>query len=333
MYLQSIAQWALTLFNPFSPQLMRIPLFFSLVLAMAPMAAAQNNHVADDGTIVPATTVSGPAAQAPGSLTTHFDGGNGFAGNTFDITPNVDMSITGMDFHARYADRQYDIDVYYKAGSSVGYEQDPTAWTLLASGSNPNSNAPGGGTFVDLSGNGVTFSAGVEYGIYMDNVNYDTAGGIAYTNGASTPEVYSNTDLTLEAYSGTRSPAFSGSPFTPRVWNGTLYYETQSAGGPSLSVADLTAGSTCTLAISGATAGYYCWIAYSVTGSGPTTIGVGDVALSPPIQKVGSVVADANGNAIMSATVPANAAGMSIWIQAVDMSGPTLTNALAETIG
>ena len=314
---------------------MNIPLLCSITLALAaPLATAQNLQVADDGTLVPPEMVgTGPAAQVPGSLTTHFNGGNGFAGNTFDITPNVDMSITGMDAHARYAARQLDIDVYYKVGTSVGFEQDAAAWTLLASGSNANSNGPGVGTFVDLSGNGVTFVAGVEYGIYMDNVNYAVAGGIAYTNGSSTPEVYSNSDVTLEAYCGTRSPAFTGgSPFSPRIWNGTLYYEAGAAG-PSLSVADLTAGSTCTLSISGATAGATCWIAYSVAGGGPTTIGVGDVALSPPIQKVGSVVADANGNASMSASVPPNAGGISIWIQAVDMSGPTLTNSLAETIG
>ena len=312
---------------------MRTPLFFSLVLAMAPMAAAQNNQVADDGTIVPATTISSPAAQAPGSLTTHFNGGNGFAGNTFDLTPSVDLEITGMDVHARYAARQYDIDVYYRVGTSVGFEQDPTAWTLLASGSNVNSNGPGMGTFVDLSGNGVTLTAGTLYGIYMDNVNYAVSGGIAYTNGVTTPEVFSNNDVVLEAYSGTRSPAFTGgAPFTPRVWNGTLYYEAGPAG-PSLSASGLNAGGTCTLSVSGAGAGATCIIAYSVFGGGPTTTPVGDVDLSLPIRQLPAVTADANGDASISASVPPNVGGITVWIQAVDMSGPTLTNSLEEIVG
>ncbi len=301
---------------------------------MAPIAAAQNNQVADDGTIVPPAIVNGgPAAQVPGSLTTHFNGGNGFAGNTFDITPNADMSITGLDFHARYAARQSDIAVYYKTGTSVGFEQDPTAWTLLARGSNANTNGPGVGSFVDLSGNGVTFAAGVEYGIYMDNENYAVSGGISYTNGATTPEVFANSDLTLEAYSGTRSPAFTGgAPFTPRVWNGTLYYDAGAAG-PSLSVASFTAGSTCTLSVSGAGAGATCIIAYSVAGGGPTNTPVGDVDLSLPIRQLPAVTADANGDASLSASVPPHVGGMTVWIQAVDMSGPTLTNSLEEIVG
>ena len=314
---------------------MNIPLLCSITLALAaPLATAQNLQVADDGTLVPPAMVgTGPAAQVPGSLTTHFNGGNGFAGNTFDITPLVDMEITGMDFHARFAARQSDIAVYYKVGTSVSFEQDATAWTLLARGSNTNTNGPGMGSFVDLSGNGVTFAAGALCGIYMDNENYAVSGGISYTNGASTPEVYRNNDLVLEAYSGTRSPAFTaGAPFTPRVWNGTLYYEAGAAG-PSLSVANLVAGSTCTLSVAGANPGATCIIAYSVAGGGPTNTPVGDVDLSLPIRQLPSISADANGDASLSASVPPHVGGITVWIQAVDLSGPTLTNSLAEVVG
>ena len=305
------------------------PLLFLGLLA--PLTSAQDIPVNDDGTPAVESISWQPSAQAPGSLTTHFRGGNGFAGNTFDITPNVNIEITGIDFHARDM-ALYDIDIYYKLDTSVGFEQTASAWTLLGSATGIQGNGSGMGSFADLSGNGVVFSAGQKYGIYMDNSNYSISGGIFYTNGVSTPETYSNADVTLEAYSGTRSPAFTGgAPFTPRVWNGTLYYDGGSSGGPSLEVRNLVAGSACEIVLSNGTAGGGAIVGYSLNGSGPIASPFGDVYLSRPYRTI-TMTYDSNGDSSLSLSVPSHTSGINVWAHAVDLGSSTLTNALALTI-
>ena len=315
-----------------SPLLMKTLLSPLLFLGLlTPLTSAQDLPVNDDGTPAVESFSGQPSTQAPGSLPTHFNAGNGFAGNTFDITPNVDIEITGMDFHARNLNL-YDIDVYYKLDTSVGFEQIASAWTLLGSATGIQGNGSGVGSFADLSGNGVVFSAGQKYGIYMDNSNYSTSGGIYYTNGVTTPETYSNADVTLEAYSGTQSPAFTGgAPFTPRIWNGTLYYDGGAGSGPSIEVRNLVAGSTCEIVLSNGTAGGGAVVGYSLHGSGPISSPFGDVYLSRPYKMI-NMTYDANGDSSLSLLVPGVTSGVNVWVHAVDLGSSTLTNALALTI-
>ena len=104
-------------------------------------------------------------------------------------------------------------------------------------------------------------------------------------------------------------------------------------GGFTLAVAGLVAGGSADLSLSGAGAGATCIMAYSLAGGGPTSTAVGDVDLSMPINRLPALTADANGDAGMSVSVPSGAAGVSVWIQAVDMSTSVLSNSLAETVG
>jgi len=104
-------------------------------------------------------------------------------------------------------------------------------------------------------------------------------------------------------------------------------------GGFTLAVAGLVAGGSADLSLSGAGAGATCIMAYSLAGGGPTSTSVGDVDLSMPINRLPALTADANGDAGMSVSVPSGAAGVSVWIQAVDMSTSTLSNSVAETVG
>ncbi|MBO46088.1 MAG: hypothetical protein CMJ96_04240 [Planctomycetes bacterium] len=311
-----------------------LPLF--LFLLAAPPAVSQVSVVADDGSIVSAAPTTGGAAtnRAPGSLTTHFNGGNGFAGNMFDITPAVDMEITGLDFHARNATGLFDIDVWYRVGSCVGYDMDPSTWTLLAQDTGIQGAGAYMPTFADLSGNGVTFVAGQTYGIYMDNVNYALSGGINYTNGVSTPETYSNSDIVLDAYYGKATPSFTGSTFTPRVWNGTLYYDTGGGPppGPSLSVANLVAGSVADISIDNATPNNTAYFVYSLAGGGPISTPFGPGYVSAPY-KVIPLATDANGHAGISKSVPVGTTGMNIWFHGADRGSATMLNAIAAVIG
>jgi hypothetical protein len=100
-----------------------------------------------------------------------------------------------------------------------------------------------------------------------------------------------------------------------------------------LSVANLVAGSTTTLSVANAGPGATCIIAYSVYGGGPTNTPVGSVDLTPPIRQLPAIQADSAGAASISASVPPHVGGMNVWIQAVDLGGPELSNSLAETVG
>jgi len=153
----------------------------------------------------------------PGRLTTNFATNNGSRGNTFDIVTKWSIEkITGIDINTG-STSTVSVDVYYKSGTCVGYENTSGAWTLLASGS-----ATGQGfdnpTYIDLpDASGVSFGGGLTYGFYVD---VSTERGIAYTNGG--PTTYENADLKLITNSG-QGGLFS-SYYYPREWSGTLHY-------------------------------------------------------------------------------------------------------------
>ncbi|GAB4580006.1 MAG: hypothetical protein Fur0022_27450 [Anaerolineales bacterium] len=152
-------------------------------------------------------------AGTPASQTTTFAGGNGLAGNMFDVTAgDREILITGFDIHVDDTNSRT-VEVYYKAGSYVGFQQTPGAWTLLGT---EVVTGQGLGNPTPVSIGGLTIPAGETYGLYVTLTTSD----MDYTNGANT---YSNGDLTITTGTG------NGYPFgvvnTPRTWNGTIYYE------------------------------------------------------------------------------------------------------------
>ena len=309
-----------------------LPFLLSALLLTLSSATAQSGLVCDDGTPLHQSISSGgsPSAQAPGSLTSTFASNNGFSGNTFDITPNVDIEITGLDFNGSGTGIQYNIDAYYKVGTSVGFEADPLAWTLLASGLSDVCSGTNLPTFVNMAGNGIVLSAGTTYGIYFDSVDYPTGASIQYTNGTGANEIYSNGDLLLECKTGQGSPAFSGTTFSPRVWNGTIHYDTLSGGGLYYSITGMVAGQTATFRITGAAPNSNCVIGYSLAGAGPINTGFGIVDMTPPISTLANISADANGDASILINVPPNATGRTLYTQA--LNNGTLTNSLASLV-
>jgi len=180
----------------------------------------------DDGTVaVPAAPgPPGPAAPlAPGSLTTLFGANNSFAGNTFDLIPAVDMTVTSFDVNLDPAGTPTTMAIYWRPGTSTGFESDPTGWTLLGTAvvTPAGLNLP---TPVPIGG--LALTAGNTYGIYVDVQSYPSAS-MQYTNGG--PTTYSNADISLTTNGGKGDPAFAGTTFFPRQWNGTVYYDTLDA--------------------------------------------------------------------------------------------------------
>src|SRR5947208_9709692 len=109
----------------------------------------------------------------------------------------------------------------------AGHETNMALWTQVATGS-------GTGAGVDLPthvtlSNPIPLNAGTLYGIAMVA---DPAITLHYTNGNGSNQNYSNGDLALVLGSATNVP-FTAPVFSPRVWNGRIYYSGGPCGSPT----------------------------------------------------------------------------------------------------
>jgi hypothetical protein len=105
--------------------------------------------------------------------------------------------------------------------------------------------------------------------------------------------------------------------------------------GPYYTLSDLVAGLSVDISIENVGPGNTVIAAYSLTGPGPTNSSFGPVDMSQPIVQLPAMVADAAGNAILTANVPPGTSGVSVWTQAVELhpgGGGTLTNSLFRVI-
>ena len=174
--------------------------------ALAPLGAA----------LLLLATASAGHAQ---SLTTLFASDNGFAGNTFDLTVlnPAGVTITGFDVNLDNPGTAGQVSVYYKAGTSVGFETNMAAWTLM--GTDPNVVSQGTDNPTPVDAGSLSLAPGT-YGFYVFLDSHPSSI-FRYTNGG--PTTYANTDLSLTTQTGQGGPAFSNS-FVPREWNGTIHY-------------------------------------------------------------------------------------------------------------
>lgn len=176
-----------------------------------------------------------------GEITTTFLDNNGQSGIMFDVTASggEDVSINGFLGHLGNNFGTQTVEIWYMVGSHVGFESNPAPWVLhetVVATDNGNT-GPGGNAITTLS-TPFTIPAGVTYGVYY----YIGVTNIDYTDGTTS---YSDAFLTIDSGSGkapgTTSP-FTGTTFTPRIFNGTIYYTTgsinvnQTTGFPSGSV-------------------------------------------------------------------------------------------------
>jgi hypothetical protein len=150
------------------------------------------------------------------SLTTTYATNNNFAGNTFDLTPSVNMTADSFDVHLS-GNAETTVAIYWRPGTSVGFESTSAGWTLLGTAT---VTAQGSGNPTPVAIGGLSMTAGQTYGIYVDVQSYPSAS-MLYTNGVMP---YTNADLTITPFYGKGNPAFTGSTFSPRTWNGTVYY-------------------------------------------------------------------------------------------------------------
>ena len=176
-----------------------------------------------DSTLV-VTTLSGPATSGcsgvTDSLTCPNAGGNGFAGNMFNLinTSSSSITITGFSQGGTYTTAAVEMEVWMYPGDYLPLINDTISWIMV------------GAATVDLvsgvsSGHipvtGVIIPAGATYGFRVGS----TGASIAYTNGTGTSGVttwQSKSDLIITEGHGGGYPFYNQN--TPRNWNGTIHY-------------------------------------------------------------------------------------------------------------
>lgn len=189
-----------------------------LALLLTTAVAVAANETSSTSSMSAATSASNDALEGMGSITTIFSGGNGQSGNMFDFTVigASPVTITSFDIHVDNLNL-HTAEVYYVTGggSYMGNETNPAAWTLLGS---QQVTGAGVGNPTPLPVGGLTVNPGETYGLY---VTMSTCTCIDYTNGPMPP--FSNADVQLDLGTGNAYPF--GTVFSPRIWNGTVYYD------------------------------------------------------------------------------------------------------------
>jgi hypothetical protein len=176
-------------------------------------------------TLLVASVLSVSTAGAQ-SVTTLYAGGNsGATGWTvqFDITVlNTAAFITAFDVNCENTrsggiGSPFTLDVWatQRGGTYLGNESNPGAWTRISTGSGV-SRALGTPTPVDVDD--FPLLPG-KYGIALEY----TGTAMAYTNGTGSNQMYANADIQIDLGSSTTG-RFGLPIYTPRVWNGTVYY-------------------------------------------------------------------------------------------------------------
>ena len=147
-------------------------------------------------------------------LQTTFAAGNGQSGVMFNV--GAKRTVIVDSFEVSIDAGTHLVEVYYKTGTYVGFETNAGAWTLLGSTTVTSTQANGGsGLFVNV-GQSLTLPAGSNYAFYIQLPN-STA--MNYTNGAMN---FSNAELQIQT--GVGKGANFGATFSPRSFNGGIYY-------------------------------------------------------------------------------------------------------------
>ena len=154
------------------------------------------------------------------SLSTTYAGGNSQDGNLFDLTPSTTLTINSFDINAEGAGQTLGVEVYWRSGTVEGFQDTATGWTLMGTAQVV---SQGEGTATHVPIGGLNMQAGTTYGIYLRVVENGSFN-VAYTDGG--PTVFANADLTLKTFYGKANgdSFMSGTTFSPRQWNGTVYY-------------------------------------------------------------------------------------------------------------
>jgi hypothetical protein len=214
--------------------------------------------------------VSLATAQTPCNgpeLTTLFasNGGGSLGGQIFFdavVTDPAGIVVSQIDVNTGVAaGTPFSLSVFTHPNTSNGNYNSPGLWTLVTQGQGvaAGTNVP---SLVDVAD--FTLPPG-PWGV---SLVLDSSAGHRYTNGNGVNQFFFNPDLTLSLGAALNVP-WTGTPFSPRVWNGTIRYDCPGGPPPAYCTAGTTS-SGCVPAISGSHAP-------SVSGANPCSILVANV--------------------------------------------------------
>lgn len=151
-------------------------------------------------------------------LSTPFNSNNGQRGCMFDLIATNTLTIDQFE-SAIYAGTTANYEIYYKAGTHVGFETNAGAWTLLGTATGVTSAGNNVGTLLPIPIN-VTIPAGQTYAFYVTN---DFGGGTSYTDGNTVGNVWAS-DANLRINEGVGKSYPFGLTFNVRNFNGNIHY-------------------------------------------------------------------------------------------------------------
>jgi hypothetical protein len=156
-------------------------------------------------------------AQCPSNqqLSLTNDANNGHSGLMFDVEAINTITLTCFDAPLYNGTARYEI--YFKAGTHLGFEEDSVAWTML--GQAVEITSTGTTTNIPIPVN-VTIPEGQTYAFYITSQN---GGGLSYTDGTNNNVVVgSNSDFKI--YEGTGKDYLLGANYPTKRFNGNIHY-------------------------------------------------------------------------------------------------------------
>ncbi|MBK8095576.1 MAG: hypothetical protein IPK26_00605 [Planctomycetes bacterium] len=193
----------------------------------------------------PIATVSNRVVSAI-TLETQFTGGSVGASNwcnLFDVnvTNAFGLEICGLDVVPNTTATSFPVDIYICPATITGNESVPGVWRKVATGMGGPASS---GVRNYLTLDKPIYLAPGTYGFMLHHVPVSSglqAGQIYSSSGANN---YGNADVTISNCK-VRGGLFTGTLFTPRIWNGAFYYATcDTSGEASYGVFDLGCAGT-----------------------------------------------------------------------------------------
>lgn len=162
------------------------------------------------------------------SITTLFvsnNGGSAGGGVYFDATVGAsEIMVTGFDVNTSLlAGSSFGFQAWTHTGTYVGTTGSTAGWVMVTNGTGVSAGTDAvSSVTINTPFN---LAAGTVHALALTLSDVGQASAAhRYTNGTGGNQAYSNADVALAL--GSAGNAFlSGSVFTPRVWNGTMYYD------------------------------------------------------------------------------------------------------------
>lgn len=186
-----------------------------------PLEAQEVNRVLQNSVAPPSggNMLKTNACPAAFIMNTPYNSNNGQRGCMFDVTATNTVTIRCFESNV-YAGTTANYEIYYRAGTHVGNENNAGAWIFL-----------GGVTGITSAGNNlptalpipinITIPAGQTYAFYITN---DFGGGTSYTDGTAVGNFLA-ADANITVFEGVGKSYPFGLTFSVRNFNGHIFYD------------------------------------------------------------------------------------------------------------